>query len=76
MKYFCMDLKDAVRAQREVWCRRSVVFGSSSIGLDTSVWTSDPAGEVLFRAVLNELGIRYQESDQQQVVTGLEWFVE
>jgi hypothetical protein len=78
MKYFRMNFNDATRAKYEVWNRQieveqdTTVFSDSVRGMDTSVWTEDADGEVLFRQVLNELGIKYQENDEQQIVTWLD----
>jgi hypothetical protein len=58
MKYFYMHFDDAVRAQQKVWdlCDEAggkrVMFHTSAIGMDTSVWTDEPSGEALFRQVL------------------------
>jgi hypothetical protein len=40
--------------------------------MDSSTWTEDAKGEKLFRAVLKELRIQYQEGNEQQVRTWLD----
>jgi len=70
-----MDFLDCVQAQREVWMRQGAAglsrtwFRVSASGWDASTWTGDAEGEKLFRVVLKELNIRFEEGDEQWVVT-------
>ncbi len=77
MKYFKLSLKDTGIAQEKVWkaqtkagLKKSLFHTSGS--LEVSTWTEDQIGEIMFRSVLKELGIVYEEGDEQQVKTFLD----
>jgi hypothetical protein len=78
VKYFKMDFSDSTKATEEVWRKQDAAllphtsFHMSACGRDTSVWTPDTKGEELFRKVLNDLQVRFEEGDKQQVVTFLD----
>ncbi len=78
MKYFRMNFTEAVQAMKEVWKRQDEAeiphtpFRVSAEGMDASIWTDDPEGEVVFRQVLADQGFSSQEGDEQQVRTWLD----
>ncbi len=80
MKYYRMQFSDATKATEEVWRRQDTAqiphtsFRMSAEGRDTSVWTQDPDGEALFRCVLHDLSLPYEEGETQQVMTWLDGF--
>ena len=78
MRYFQLSGVLGSRAQDEVWRRQNAAlvkrsaFSTSAVGDDASIWTEDPQGEALFRTILDERQVPYEEGDKQQVVTFLD----
>ena len=77
MKYFKMSLSDSAKAQSEVWRRQDIAGLKKSMihtsgSLEVSTWTEDPVGEAIFRQVLADMQIQYEEGDEQQITTFLD----
>lgn len=78
MKYFRLKFMDCIRACEAVWTAQDATgqphtaFHISAEGSDTTVWTTNPAGESLLRKQLDLSKIPYEEANEQQVVTFLD----
>jgi hypothetical protein len=75
MRYFIGDQAELHDAKSEVWARQrkagraTKAFSESLKGKvknrPTCMWTADPESEKLFRTVLQEMNITFEESDER-----------
>lgn len=69
MIYFHGSFNDLHNAFEEVWRREDTdnvprsKFSLAAVGSDASVWTESRKGEALFRKILLERGIKFEENN-------------